>query len=106
MWGCGVGVWGWTSDWDTHTHTTSPTPPNTTHTPSNATHTPSNNTGVAYAAAEYTGVPTAYQPPEYDEYIPFDCCDRSINVWETLLPLVSSSAAAAAATQGLDFIAP
>lgn len=61
-------------------------------------------TGVAYAAAEYTGVPVAYETMEYADYVPFDCCDRSINVWESLLPLVSSSAAAA--TQGLDVIAP
>ena len=32
----------------------------------------------------------------------FDCCDRSVNVWETLLPLAASSMGG----QGIDVIAP
>lgn len=32
----------------------------------------------------------------------FDCCDRSVNVWETLIPLAASSLGG----QGIDVIAP
>lgn len=32
----------------------------------------------------------------------FDCCDRSVSVWDTLLPLAASSVGG----QGLDVIAP
>ena len=33
----------------------------------------------------------------------FDCCDRSVNVWETLIPLAAASSICG---QGLDVIAP
>jgi len=37
-----------------------------------------------------------------DSMSAFDCCDRSVNVWETLIPLAASSMQG----QGIDVIAP
>lgn len=48
----------------------------------------------------------APDPQCYSQQAPsmtaFDCCDRSVNVWETLIPLAVSSVGG----QSLDVIAP
>ncbi|KAK9804424.1 hypothetical protein WJX72_011952 [[Myrmecia] bisecta] len=48
------------------------------------------------------GLPAPEEFPEWSGSAAFDCCDRSVNIWETLLPLASSSMGG----QALDVIAP
>ena len=51
------------------------------------------------------GIPTPdaqYYARQLPNMSAFDCCDRSVSVWETLLPLAVSSVGG----QGIDVIAP
>nr|ARQ20718.1 sugar-dependent 1 tag lipase [Lobosphaera incisa] len=57
---------------------------------------------VPEVEASLEGLPAPEEFPEWSGSAAFDCCDRSVNIWETLLPLASSSMGG----QALDVIAP